>query len=179
MKRTFVAIAVAAAALIGLTHAADADALDDSMTMVLARMEDALDVSTEAARDERNRLRHKLLRLLDAVPADETPRRTRARGTITLSDVFNAALHRSAVTDDDLTAVCPTCRRKTTLGLCKVASGRETTYSCPRCGSVLTTLTPATGSEQLPPDNAYRLGTFLVRTAVDLECPGARLPRTS
>jgi hypothetical protein len=157
----------------------DADALDDSMTMVLARMEDALDVSTAAARDERRRLREKLLRLLEAVPTGGAPGHTRARGTITLSDVFNAALQRSTVTDDDLVAVCPTCRRKTTLGLCKVASGRETTYSCPRCGRVLTTLIPATGSERPPPDKAYRLGTYLVRTAVDLECPGARLPRTS
>jgi ElaB/YqjD/DUF883 family membrane-anchored ribosome-binding protein len=156
----------------------EADQLDDSMTIVLARMDEMLDVTSLAAKDERRRLRQKLLRLLDTVPTTDSGQRQKSRSTITLSDVFNAALNRSAVTDNDLVAVCSQCRRKTTLGLCKVVSGRETTYSCPRCESVLTTLTPTGASDPVSPANAYRLGAFLVRTAVDLECPGARLPRT-
>ncbi len=159
----------------------EADQLDDSMTIVLSRIDDALDVTTAAAKDERRRLRQKLLRLLDAVPPS-APReaKTKATNTITLSDVFNAALHRTAVTDNDLIAVCSQCNRKTTLGLCKVVTGRdETTYRCPRCESVLTTLTPTSDSEPATSDRAYRLGAFLVRTAVDLECPGARLPRSA
>ncbi len=159
----------------------EADQLDDSMTIVLARMDETLDTTTAAAKDERQRLRDKLLRLLDAVPMSEPaiPFRRRARNGITLSDVFNAALNRTAVTDDDLIAVCSQCRRKTTLGLCKVVSGRETTYLCPRCENVLTTLTPTGAAGSTRPEKAYRLGAFLVRTAVDLECPGARLPRSS
>ena len=158
----------------------EADQLDDSLTMVLARIDETLDVTTAAAKDERHRLRDKLLRLLEAVPVREpaVTGRARSRNGITLSDVFNAALNRTAVTDDDLIAVCSQCRRKTTLGLCKVVSGRETTYCCPRCETVLTTLTPADTAESTRPENAYRLGAFLVRTAVDLECPGARLPRS-
>jgi hypothetical protein len=158
----------------------EADLLDDSMTIVLSRMGETLDVSSAAAQDERRRLREKLLRLLDAVPGKTGKRRVQKRGAITLSDVFNAALNRAAaVTDDDLIAVCSRCRRKTTLGLCKVVSGRETAYLCPKCENVLTTLTPTSESEQDAPEKAYRLGAFLVRTAVDLECPGGRLPRSS
>jgi hypothetical protein len=155
-----------------------ADQLDDSMTIVLARMAETLDVVSAAAGDERRRLREKLLRLLDAAPSRGRPSR-QSPNTITLSDVFNVALNRAAVTDDDLVAVCSRCRSKTTLGLCKVVAGRETSYLCPRCEHVLTTLAPTTDSASTAPEMAYRLGTFLVRTAVDLECPGARLPRSS
>ncbi len=157
----------------------EADQLDDSMTIVLSRMDESLDVSSAAAKDERRRLREKLLRLLDAVPTGEARRRPHEQGAITLSDVFNAALNRSAVTDDDLVAVCSQCTRKTTLSLCKVVTGRETAYLCPACESVLTTLTPTGDALIDAPEGAYRLGAYLVRTAVDLECPGARLPRSS
>ncbi len=156
-----------------------ADLLDDSMTIVLSRIEEALDATSVAAKDERQRLRDKLLRLLDEVPVSTPKPKPHSPHAITLSDVLNTALNRSAVTDHDLIAVCSRCHRKTTLGLCKVVMGRETSYLCPRCENVLTTLipTPAGGSAELV--KAYRIGTFLVRTAVDLECPGARLPRSS
>ena len=156
----------------------EADALEDSMILVLARIDETVDVGSSAAADERRRLREKLLRLMDAVPRSEQAQKMRTRSTITMSDVFNAALHRSAVTDDDILAVCPRCRRRTSLGLCTVVPGRETTYLCPQCQAVLMTLAP-TADDGAAPEKAYRLGTFLLRTTVDLECPGARLPRSS
>lgn len=157
----------------------EADDLEDSITLVLSRIDETVDVGSSAAADERRRLREKLLRLMDAVPRTEQSRPMRARSAITIGDVFNAALHRSAVTDDDIVAVCPQCRRKTSLGLCKVVVGRETAYHCPTCETVLMTLAPTTDERAAASEKAYRLGTFLVRTAVDLECPGARLPRSS
>ena len=156
-----------------------ADDLDDSMTRVLSRIDETLDNSAAAADGERQNLRRKLMRLFDTVPAAGPNRAPRAHNTITMGDVVNAALNRSAVSDDDIGAICPQCRHKTSLGLCKVVTGRETAYHCPRCESVLMTLAPTGDDTPLAPEKAYRLGAFLVRTAVDLDCPGARLPRSS
>jgi hypothetical protein len=159
----------------------DADRLDDSMTSVLARIDEARIEGQEAAGSaERRLLREKLMRLLDQVPVTRA-RMPAPRGpsAITLSDVLNAALRRAALNDGDLAAHCETCHQHAPLSSLKLLAGRETRYACPHCHRVLITLAPAAKAESELPAHTYRIGDFDLSTETDIECPGARLPRST
>jgi hypothetical protein len=159
----------------------DADRLDDSMTSVLARIDEARIEGQEAAGTaERRLLREKLIRLLDQVPVTRA-RMPAPRGpsAITLSDVLNAALRRAALNDGDLAAHCETCGQHAPLSSLKLLAGRETRYACPHCHRVLITLAPAAKAECDLPAHTYRIGDFDLSTETDIECPGARLPRST
>lgn len=162
----------------------DADRLDDSMTSVLARIDEAKVDSQRAigpaASSERRLLRDKLMRLLDQVPVTRA-RMPAPRGpsAITLSDVLNAALRRAALNDGDLVAHCETCRQHAPLSSLKLLAGRETRYACPHCHRVLITLAPAARAEFELPAHTYRIGDFDLSTETDIDCPGARLPRST
>ncbi len=181
----------------------DADRLDDSMTSVLARIDEARgdsrgvdsrgmdgrQVDGRRAADpaesaERRQLRDKLVRLLDRVPVTRArmpvPRgSSQTPGAITLADVLNAALRRAALNDGDLVAYCETCRQQAPLSSLKLLAGRETRYACPSCHRVLITLAPAAKAESELPAGTYRIGDFDLGTDTDIECPGARLPRST
>jgi hypothetical protein len=135
-----------------------------------------IEQSRGAARvEEHERTRRTLLRLLDTVmtrPA--VPEATAA--AITLSDVLNAALRGVTLSDADLKATCPSCKRRRPLSRYVVSAGRETTYACPACGRV-TVVLAALEDQVEPSPVAYELGRFSVRTAGDIECPGACLPK--
>ena len=157
-------------------ESAEASKLEGVALGVLA----GIDASRGAAGDdERRRLRAKMLRLLDTVLAkNQAP--AQPAGAITLGDVLNAALRRTTVRDADLAATCGRCRRKTSLDVCRIEAGRETTYWCPGCGGAIVALVPAAAASQAsaPEAPGYLLGTFIVRAAVDIECPGALLPKS-
>ncbi len=95
---------------------------------------------------------------------------------ITLSDVLNAMLSRATVSDADLKTTCATCNSRLPLSRYTISAGRETTYACPGCGQVMVVLAAVDeGAEPSPP--GYEMGRFIVRTAGDIECPGAMLPK--
>jgi hypothetical protein len=137
----------------------------------------AIDQACTASGDDRRRVQQKMLRLLDTVLTGKTAAgQTRAGSAITLSDVLNAALRRVTLTDSDLSANCAHCRLRTPLSACRVQAGRATTYACPSCGGILVTL--ASAAEASPePAHGYALGSFIVYTEVDIECPGGVLPK--
>jgi predicted RNA-binding Zn-ribbon protein involved in translation (DUF1610 family) len=127
-----------------------------------------------AVAEERERLRRKMLRMLDTVL--ERGPAARKVTAITLSDVLNAMLSRATVSDADLTTTCTTCHSRLPLSRYTISAGRKTTYACPGCGQVMVVLTAADESvESSPP--GYEMGRFIVRTAGDIECPGAMLPK--
>jgi hypothetical protein len=137
----------------------------------------AIDQACSVNGDDRRRVQQKMLRLLDTVLTGKTAAgQARAGSAITLSDVLNAALRRVTLTDSDLSANCAPCRLKTPLSACRVRAGRATTYACPSCGGNLVTLTSA-AEPSTEPARGYLLGSFLVCTDVDVECPGGILPR--
>jgi hypothetical protein len=134
---------------------------------------DAKRGATDAA--ERERTRRKMLALLDNVMKRElVPRDPTA---ITLSDVLNAELRHATLTDADLRATCTSCSKRLPLSRCTVSAGRETTYACPGCGTVMIVLAPAAEGVPNPSPAGYEMGHFVVRTAADIDCPGARLPK--
>jgi hypothetical protein len=138
----------------------------------------AIDQACAVSGDERRRMRQKMLRLLDtALTGKPAARHAPAGTTITLSDVLNAVLRRVTLSDGDLAANCARCRLTTPLSACRVEAGRETTYACPSCRSVLVTLASASRASA-EPARGYVLGSFLVCTDVDIECPGGLLPRS-
>lgn len=154
---------------------AEATELDGVAWGVLARIDAS---RAKASSNQRRRMRAKMLRLLDTVLAKEQAPMP-STGAITLGDVLNAALCRNTVRDADLAATCSHCHRKTSLDVCRIEAGRETTYWCPACGGEIVALRPAASASQeaeTPP--GYLLGTFIVRAAVDIECPGALLPKS-
>jgi predicted RNA-binding Zn-ribbon protein involved in translation (DUF1610 family) len=127
-----------------------------------------------AEAEERERLRRKMLRMLDTVL--ERGPAARKVSAITLSDVLNAMLRRATVSDADLKATCTTCNSRLPLSRYTISAGRETTYACPGCGRVVVVLAAAdegAGSSL----SGYEMGRFIVRTASDIECPGAMLPK--
>lgn len=128
--------------------------------------------ATDAA--ERERLRRKMLRMLDTV-LGRGPVAGHA-AAITLSDVLNAMLSRATVSDSDLKTTCTTCKSRRPLSRYTISAGRETTYACPGCGQVVVVLATANdgAGSSLP---GYEMGRFIVRTASDIECPGAMLPK--
>ncbi|MBI2738150.1 MAG: hypothetical protein HYX38_16585 [Rhodospirillales bacterium] len=124
--------------------------------------------------EERQRLRRKMLRMLDTVL--ERGPAARKVTAITLSDVLNAMLGRATVSDSDLKTTCTTCKSHLPLSRYTISAGRETTYACPGCGQVVVVLAAAdegAGSSL----SGYEMGRFIVRTASDIECPGAMLPK--
>jgi predicted RNA-binding Zn-ribbon protein involved in translation (DUF1610 family) len=124
--------------------------------------------------EERERLRRKMLRMLDTV-LERAPA-ARKVTAITLSDVLNAMLGRATVSDSDLKTTCATCKSRLPLSRYTISAGRETTYACPGCGQVVVVLAAvdqSTGSSL----SGYEMGRFIVRTASDIECPGAMLPK--
>lgn len=154
----------------------EADRLDDSMASVLSRIDEARAAGPVAAA-QRQKLRAKLLRLFDSVPERNPAPRQRV-SAITLSDVLNAALNRPALSDADLTVACEGCRRPMPLSAFTLMAGRETRYACPDCHRVLVTLSPASASAPVAA-HSYRVGDFIVSTNVDIDCPGARLPKSA
>ena len=123
--------------------------------------------------EERERLRRKMIRMLDTVL--ERGPGARKVTAITLSDVLNALLSHATVSDADLTATCTSCKNRLPLSRYTLSAGRETTYACPDCGQVMVVLAAADdGHPALP---GYEIGQFVVRTAGDIECPGAMLPK--
>ncbi len=137
---------------------------------VLAGIESSRGVTDTA---ERERLRRKMLRLLDTVLERSPTARTVT--TITLSDVLNAMLSRAKVSDADLKTTCTACRSRLPLSRYTISPGRETTYACPGCGHIMVVLAAVDdGAESLP---GYEMGRFIVRTSGDIECPGAMLPK--
>jgi predicted RNA-binding Zn-ribbon protein involved in translation (DUF1610 family) len=139
---------------------------------VLAGIESARG-TTDA--EERERTRRKMLRLLDTVMT--RPPAARRRAAITLSDVLNAALGSATVSDADLKTTCTSCNSRQPLSRYTISAGRETTYACPDCGHVMVVLASAEDSQPEPSPPGYELGRFIVRTAGDIECPGAMLPK--
>ena len=124
--------------------------------------------------EERERLRRKMMRMLDTVL--ERGPDARKVTAITLSDVLNAMLNRATVSDADLKATCASCNNRLPLSRYTISAGRETTYACPTCGRVMVVLAAADdGAGPSPP--GYEMGRFIVRTAGDIECPGAMLPK--
>jgi hypothetical protein len=124
--------------------------------------------------EERERLRHKMLRMLDTVL--ERGPASRKISAITLSDVLNAMLNRATVSDADLKTTCATCNSRLPLSRYTISAGRETTYACPGCGRIMVVLAAVdAGAGPSPP--GYEMGRFIVRTAGDIECPGAMLPK--
>jgi hypothetical protein len=123
--------------------------------------------------EERERLRRKMMRMLDAVLERPAARRITA---ITLSDVLNAMLSRATVSDADLKTTCATCNSHLPLSRYTISAGRETTYACPGCGRVMVVLA-AVDAAAGPSPAGYEMGRFIVRTAGDIECPGAMLPK--
>ena len=114
--------------------------------------------STDA--EERERLRLKMMRMLDTVL--ERGPAARKVTAITLSDA-------------DLKTTCTTCNSRLPLSRYTISAGRETTYACPDCGQVMVVLAAAVeGASALA---GYEMGRFIVRTAGDIECPGAMLPK--
>lgn len=133
--------------------------------------------STRGAADaaERERTRRKMLELLDNVMKRElVPHKATA---ITLSDVLNAELRHASLSDADLKATCPSCTKRLPLSRCTIVAGRETTYACPVCARVIVVLAPAEEDAASPSPAGYEMGRFIVRTAGDIECPGALLPK--
>lgn len=137
---------------------------------VLAGIEQARDAVTA---EEHDSTRRTMLRLLDTVMIRPSPEPAAA---ITLSDVLNAELRGVTLRDADLKATCPSCKGCRPLSRYVVSAGRETTYACPACGQV-TVVLAAREDQVEPAPMAYELGRFSVRTAGDIECPGARLPK--
>jgi hypothetical protein len=125
--------------------------------------------------EEHERTRRTMLRLLDTVMTRPAMPEAKA-AAITLSDVLNAVLRGVTLSDADLKAICPSCKRRRPLSRYVVSAGRETTYACPACGQV-TVVLAAIADQVDPPPAAYELGRFIVRTAGDIECPGACLPK--
>ncbi len=124
--------------------------------------------------EERERLRRKMVRMLDTVL--ERGPGARKVNAITLSDVLNAMLSRVTVSDSDLTTTCATCNSRLPLSHYTISPGRETTYACPACGQVMVVLAAVDeGTEPVLP--GYEMGRFIVRTAGDIECPGGMLPK--
>jgi len=147
--------------------------LDGPVARMLAKIDRAksAELSAEA---ERQALREKMLRLLDTVLLRPPVQSLREPRVITLSDILNASLKRTRLSDADLVARCANCRRDLSLSACKITAGPETTYACPNCRAVLVSLAPDPGGRRLP-EHGYVLGSFVVRPAVDIECCGARL----
>lgn len=124
--------------------------------------------------EERERLRRKMLRMLDTVlKRGPSARKVTA---ITLSDVLNAMLRRATISDADLKTTCTTCKSRLPLSRYTISAGRETTYACPGCGQVVVVLAAVDESTESSL-SGYEMGRFIVRTASDIECPGAMLPK--
>lgn len=128
-----------------------------------------------AKAEERERTRAKMLQLLDTVLARPAPS---GEGAITLSDVLNAELSGVTVSDADLKAICGGCKGRKPLSRYTLSAGRETTYACPACGRVAVALSPVEDNPTDAMPQGYELGRFIVRTAGDIECPGALLPKS-
>jgi hypothetical protein len=129
-----------------------------------------------AANEDRDRTRRKMLQLLDIVMTrsrspDKSP-------SITLSDVLNAAVNDSRLADTDLKATCSACNRRRPLSHYTLLAGRETTYACPDCNQVMVAFAAVEDGPPMPLPAGYELGGFFVRTAGDIECPGAVLPKS-
>ena len=132
--------------------------------------------SAAPANEDRDRMRRKMLQLLDTVMTrsgtpDKSP-------SITLSDVLNAAVNDTRLADTDLQATCSACNHRHPLSRYTLLAGRETTYACPDCHQVMVAFAAVEDSIPTPLPAGYELGGFLVRTAGDIECPGAVLPKS-
>lgn len=152
---------------------ADADSRRDGVALgVLAAIDDTRGAADAA---ERERTRQKMLKLLDTVM--KRPEPIHKAAAITLSDVLNAALSHASVSDDDLKATCASCSGRRPLSRCTILAGRETTYACPGCNSVIVVLAAVDDGVPARSPPGYEIGRFIVHTAADIECPGGVLPK--
>ena len=153
-------------------QADDASRLEGVALSVLA----AIDATRgAAAAEERERTRRKMLELLDKVM--KRPPVPHGASAITLGDVLNAALQCATVRDADFKATCTPCNWRLPLSRCTISAGRETTYACPKCGRVMVVLASVEDVAVALSSPGYEMGRFIVRTAVDVECPGGVLPK--
>jgi hypothetical protein len=98
-------------------------------------------------------------------------------GLITLSDVFNAALHTKALRDPLIRAVCRDCRAGLPLHCMSISPGRVTTYSCPICNGWILKLSQV--DETVPGDaSGYMLGRFEMLSRAALDILGVYVPET-
>jgi hypothetical protein len=151
--------------------------LDSTMARVLASIDEG-QVHEHDADADRLALRDKMLRLLDTVLMRPPAQPLHAPNVITLSDILNVSLSRARLSDADLRTTCGQCRHPLSLNACRITAGRQTTYTCPNCRNPLVVLAPIPLGAPPSPEDGYLLGSFLVRTVVDIECRGVRLPKT-
>jgi hypothetical protein len=163
-----------------------ATSLVEAARQALAAIDRAHGAPSRLDDADRRRLRAKVLRLMESMPVNLSDRTRLLYGdrllsstnAITLSDILNSTLSHATLTDGDLKTICEQCGKRLTLGICRIVAGRQTTYSCPACERLLVVLQPATSDISVEPEPTYLFGTFQVRTAADIECVGARLPRS-
>jgi hypothetical protein len=179
------ALGMAAADFTPIDHE-PSTSLEEAARQALAAIDRAHGAPSRLDDADRRRLRAKVLGLMEAMPVNLSDRTRLLYGdrllpntkAITLSDILNAALSHATLTDGDLKTICEPCGKRLTLGICRIVAGRRTTYSCPACERLLVVLQPATRDIPAKPEPTYLFGTFQVRTAADIECVGARLPRS-
>lgn len=146
---------------------------DDALVTALGRIDEAASAA-DNGRDQRRRIRAKMLRLFDLVSVDPAAK-PQAAATITFSDVLNAALAHTRVADENLRATCGRCKAPMALSACQILPGRSTLYACSICQDPMIELTPA---DRAGDAGSYALGGFQVRMSVDVDCLGVTLPRT-
>jgi hypothetical protein len=95
---------------------------------------------------------------------------------ITLSDLVNVELRRSALQDADIRAYCPSCRQALILANCPIKAGRTTLYLCPTCEDWLVRMA-FMGWSDASTGEGYVIGEFDVTARTDLHLAGVRLPR--
>ena len=124
--------------------------------------------------EERERMRRKMLQLLDTALARPPP--VRPGAAITLGDVLNTALTAATVSDADLRAACPGCAKRRPLSQYVLSCGRKMAYACASCGEVAVTLTPTDQCDR-GTSPGYAIGRFVVHTAAEIAYPGGVLPK--
>jgi hypothetical protein len=95
---------------------------------------------------------------------------------ITLSDLVNGELRRSALQDADIRAYCPSCRQALILADCPIVAGRTTLYLCPTCQEWVVRMA-FLGWSNVSAGEGYVIGQFDVMARADLHLAGVRLPR--
>jgi hypothetical protein len=131
---------------------------------------------------DRARMRQRMMHLLDTASerlsggGPYEPHRL-AQSAISMSDLLNTDLRFARVCDADLTMQCPHCSKESRLSACRIATGRKTTYSCPKCTGVLVVLAPGVERPSVQ-TTGYCIGGFEVQTEADISCRGAILPKS-
>jgi hypothetical protein len=140
------------------------------------------------AASRRERVLHRAIQELDRITKDNAwhsfapifeslvGRRPPRSKNITLSDLVNVELRRSALRDADIRAYCPSCRQALILADCPIVAGRTTLYLCPTCQDWLVRMA-FMGWSNASAEEGYVIGLFDVTARADLHLAGVRLPR--